>query len=122
VGNVLTKGQGNRKGLAKGISRVFKVLEDKPSYFEKGDIIVSTYTTDDMMEFIKKAGAIIVGTWDKNTDISHAETVTRALDIPLIVSDAKVVDLIGDAMPITVDSDEGFIYNGFKPFANKESE
>jgi pyruvate kinase len=115
VGNVLTKGTGNKKGAVKGITRVFKVLEDKPSYFEKGDIIVSTYTTDAMMEFIKKAGAIVVGSWDKKVDLGHAETVSKALDIPMVVADAKVVDLIGDALPITVDSNEGFIYNGFKP-------
>jgi pyruvate kinase len=56
----------------------------------------------------------VVGSWDKQIDNSHAETVTKALDIPLIIADAKVIEVIGDALPITVDSDEGFIYNGFK--------
>jgi pyruvate kinase len=114
VGNVLTKGRGNKKGTVKGIARVFKVLEDEPSYFERGDIVVSTFTTDAIIDFMKKAGAIVVGSWDKKVDISHAETVAKALDKPLIVADGRVVDLISDALPITVDSNEGFIYNGFK--------
>jgi pyruvate kinase len=113
VGNVLATGQGNRKGTVKGITRVFKVLEEKVPYFERSDILVSTKTTDDQMEFIKKAGAIIVGSWEQ-VDTSHAETVAKALDIPLIIANAKVIDLIGDGLPITVDSDEGFIYNGYR--------
>ncbi len=113
VGNVLTKGKGNRKGVVKGITRVFKVLEEKPPYFEQGDIIVSTETNDEMMEFIKKAGAIVIGSWDK-IDASHAETVTKALDIPLLRASAKVVDFIKEGIPVTVDSDAGFVYNGYR--------
>ena len=113
VGNVLAKGEGNKKGVVKGLTRVFKMAEEKEPYFERGDIIVSTLTTDDQMEFIKKAGAIIVGSWEQ-VDMSHAETVAKALDIPLIVSDTRVIDLIGDGIAVTVDSDEGFVYNGFR--------
>ncbi|MDR1664976.1 MAG: pyruvate kinase [Clostridiales bacterium] len=113
VGNVLAKGEGNMKGTVKGLTRVFKVLEEKVPYFERGDILVSTVTTDDQMEFIKKAGAIVVGSWEQ-VDVSHAETVAKALDIPLIIADAKVIDLIGDGLAVTLDSDEGFIYNGFR--------
>jgi pyruvate kinase len=110
---VLAKGNGNQKGVKKGIARLFKVLEEKPSYFERGDIIVSTTTNDGMMEFIKKAGAIIVGSWE-TVDTSHAETVSKALDIPLIIANAKVIDLIGDGVPLTADSNEGFIYIGYR--------
>jgi pyruvate kinase len=119
VGNVLTRGEGNHKGVVRGITRVFKVLEEKPSYFEHGDIIVSTETNDDMMEFIKKAGAIVIGSWDK-IDASHAETVTKALDIPLIRANAKVIHFIGEGIPVTVDSDEGFVYNGYKQLETKK--
>lgn len=113
VGNVLARGTGNDRGVVKGITRVFKVLEEKVPYFERGDILVSTETTDDLMEFIKKAGAIVVGSWEQ-VDTSHAETVSKALDIPLIIANAKVIDLIGEGLPVTIDSHEGFVYNGFK--------
>ncbi|MCL2707913.1 MAG: pyruvate kinase [Defluviitaleaceae bacterium] len=113
VGNVLARGCGNKKGSVKGITRVFKVKDEKEPYFERGDILVTTMTTDEQMEFIKKAGAIIIGSWEP-IDTSHAETVAKALDIPLLVASARVIDVIGNGIPVTLDSDEGFVYNGFR--------
>lgn len=113
VGNVLTKGQGNKKGIVRGITRVFKVEEEKEHYFEKGDILIATSTSDGLMEFIKKAGAIVVGSWEQ-IDNSHAETVAKALDIPMIIANERVIDLVGEGIPVTLDSDNGFIYNGYR--------
>ena len=114
VGNVLSRGtvfSGN--GKIQGISRVFYAHEENDLFFEKGDILVTTTTSDDMMPYIKRAGALVVGSWEQ-VDTSHAETVAKALDIPLIIADEKVVDLIGDAVPITVDCNEGFVFNGYR--------
>jgi phosphohistidine swiveling domain-containing protein len=47
-------------------------------------------------------------------DTSHAETVARALDIPLIISKQKVVDLISEGIAVTVDCENGFIFNGYR--------
>ena len=114
VGNVLARGQIQQgSGKVKGISRVFKVLEDKDHFFERGDILIATKTSDDMMEYIKKAGALVVGSWEQ-VDTSHAETVSRALDIPLLVAQEKVVDLIGEGVAITVDCNQGFVFNGYR--------
>ncbi|MCL2664638.1 MAG: pyruvate kinase [Defluviitaleaceae bacterium] len=113
IGNVLAKGRGNNKKSVKGMTRVFKVKDSKASFFEQGDIIVCTQTTDGMMEYIKKAGAIVVGSWD-NIDNSHAETVAKALDIPLVICTEKVINIISEGTPVTVDSENGFVYNGFR--------
>jgi len=114
VGDVLCRGEGNQKGKVKGISRVFKVPEDNDQpYFEKGDILICTQTTDEIMPYIRKAGAIVVGSWEK-IDNSHAETVSKALDVPLLIADARVVDMIRPGLPVTVDSNEGFVFNGYK--------
>ena len=114
VGNVLARGEVyNGIGSVKGIARVFKVLEEKDHFFERGDILVATKTSDDMMEFIKKAGALIVGSWEQ-VDTTHAETVAKALDIPLLISQEKVVDLIGDGIAVTVDCGDGFVFNGYR--------
>jgi len=114
VGNVLARGTVMvGRGNVKGTARVFKVTDEADHFFERGDIIVATTTADDMMEYIKKAGAIVVGSWEK-VDISHAETVARALDIPLLVAKEKVVDLIGEGVAITVDCSQGFVFNGFR--------
>jgi pyruvate kinase len=114
VGNVLVKGCGNKRGVARGITRVFKPHESMENiYFEQGDIIICTATSDDMMSYIRKAGAIVVGSWE-DIDISHAETVTKALEIPLLVTDVKTVDFIRSGSSVTVDTDAGFLYNGYK--------
>jgi len=113
LGNVLASGQSKDRGTVRGIARVFKVMEETDHFFEKGDILVATTTSDDMMEYIKKAGAIVVGSWEQ-IDTSHAETVTRALDIPLLVSQEKVVDLINEGIAVTVDCDNGFVFNGYR--------
>ncbi|MCL2363395.1 MAG: pyruvate kinase [Defluviitaleaceae bacterium] len=113
VGNVLAQGEGNKRGIVKGIVRIFADVENiEQPYFEQGDIIICTHTTDKMMEYIKKAGAIVVGSWEV-VDLGHAETVTRALDIPLLNVGVRAVDFINPGLPVTVDTDAGLLLNGF---------
>jgi len=114
AGNVLVQGRHLGSGkMVSGSSRVIKVIEEAERFFKRGDILVTTKTTDEMMPYLRKAGAIVVGSWE-NIDNSHAETVAKALDIPLIVAKQKVIDLIPDGIAITVDSKNGFVYNGYK--------
>ena len=113
AGDVLAQGRHMGNRVVSGSSRVIKVIEDAERFFKRGDILVTTKTTDEMMPYLRKAGAIVVGSWE-NVDNAHAETVAKALDIPLIVAKQKVVDLIPDGIAITVDSKNGFVYNGYK--------
>jgi pyruvate kinase len=114
VGSVLAKGSGNKRGTVQGIARVFADPDSKEQpFFEQGDIIICTRTGDHMMEYIKKAGAIVIGSWE-NVDFSHAETVAKALDIPMLSVNVRVVDFVNPGNPVTVDTDEGFLLNGFK--------
>jgi len=114
VGNVLAKGKGNKRGVVQGITRVFKSedVTERP-YFEQGDILICTQTNDTMMEYIKKAGAIVIGTWEK-VDLSHAETVAKALDIPLLTTKVRAVDFVTQGLAVTVDTDSGLLINGYK--------
>jgi len=114
IGDVLVKGEGSgHPEPVRGVAQVIKVAEEAEHHFDKGDILVTTRTTDEMMPYIRKAAAIVVGSWE-NVDNSHAMTVARALDIPLIVSGQKVIDLIPDGIAVTVDSVSGFVYNGMR--------
>ncbi|MDR1912879.1 MAG: pyruvate kinase [Clostridiales bacterium] len=113
VGDVLIKGRCMGDVVIKGTSRVLKLMDETERFFKRGDILVTTKTSDDMMQYLRKAGAIIVGSWE-NVDNSHAETVAKALDIPLIIAKQRVIDLIPDGIAITVDSKNGFVYNGYK--------
>ncbi len=113
VGDVKAKGRGIGNKAVQGYANVVKVIEEAEKYFKSGDILVTTTTNNAMMPYIKKASAIVVGSWEK-LDSSHTETIAEALDIPVIICDANVVDLIQDGIPITVDSKNGFVYNGFR--------
>ncbi|MCL2617905.1 MAG: pyruvate kinase [Defluviitaleaceae bacterium] len=113
VGDVITKGVGYNRKVVHGVARVVKVLEEAEKHFSYGDILVTTTTNNDMLPIIKRASAIVVGSWEK-VDNSHAETVAQALDLPLIVCRTKPIDLIANGSEITVDPVKGFIYCGLK--------
>ena len=115
VGDVLASGEGNKRGIIRGIARTFEDGFDpsEPRFFEQGDIIICTQTDDTMLEYIKKAGALVIGSWE-NVDLSHAETVTKALDIPMLRLKVKAVDFVKSGLDITVDTNEGHLFNGYK--------
>ena len=115
VGNVLASGEGNKLGKAKGITRVFDSPHsaDEVAFFEQGDIMVCTTTDDSMLGYVKKAGALVIGSWEK-LDFSHAETVAKALDIPMLKLDTRPVDFIKPGLAVTVDTDKGVLLNGYK--------
>jgi pyruvate kinase len=119
VGNVLVNGTGNNCGKIRGTTRVITgddSAEDKKemSSFEKGDILVCTTTDDSLKTRKKMAGALVIGSWE-NLDFSHAETVAKALSIPMLcVSNVRVIDFVKSGIPVTVDTNEGLLLNGYK--------
>lgn len=110
VGDVLCKGQGIGKKRVSGTARVITAGGEERT-FHKGDILVTTATDNSFMPYIQKAGAIVVGPMDQNVDC-HAQIAGAALDIPVIVCNAKVVDFIPAHSLITVDAENGFVYKG----------
>jgi len=114
VGNVLAKGEGNNRGVVQGITRLFaKAGEDDRQYFEQGDIVICTSTDDSMLDQLKKAGALVVGSWE-NVDLGHAETVAKALELPLLRVKVRPVDFVKPGTPVTVDTNEGLLINGYR--------
>ncbi len=112
VGDVLVKGRGIGDKIVTSRSTVIKVAEEASKYFKPDDILVTSSTNNAMLPYIKKAKGLVVGS-DKKVDITHAETVARALDIPIIICDERVIDVIPNGTAITIDSIKGFVYNGF---------
>jgi len=113
VGNVLVKGNGNKRGVVRGIARVFsQQANDDRLSFESGDIIVCTQTDDTMLPYLRKAGGLVVGTWE-NIDLGHAETVAKALELPMLRATVRPTDFIKPGNPITLDTDEGLVINGY---------
>ena len=115
VGSVLASGKGNNLGVVKGLTRVFDSEADPKElkFFEQGDIIITTRTDDSMMEYIKKAGGLVIGSWE-NIDLSHAETVSKALDIPLLKVRVRAIDFVKPGIAVTLDTNKGLLLNGYK--------
>lgn len=111
VGDVLCKGKGVGTKKATGTARVITARDGVERTFHQGDILVTTATDSSFMPYIRKAAAIVVGPLDQNVN-SHAEVAGMALDIPVIVCNAKVVDFIPAHSLITVDAEKGFVYKG----------
>lgn len=111
VGDVLCKGIGIGSKKISGKARVVKVRGEVERKFKKGDILVTTSTDNDLMPYIKKASALIIGPIER-TENCHAEIVGRALDIPVILCNQKVIDFIPHDTLITVDAKKGFVYMG----------
>lgn len=111
VGDVLCKGKGVGTKRATGTARVITARGGVERTFHQGDILVTTATDSSFMPYIRKAAAIVVGPLDQNAN-SHAEVAGMALDIPVIVCNAKVVDFIPAHSLITVDAKKGFVYKG----------
>jgi len=113
VGNVLAKGVGNNQGIVRGLTRLFTQSDnDDRMFFEQGDVIVCTQTDDTMVEYLKKASALVVGTWE-NVDLGHAETVAKALELPMLRVKVRVVDFVKTGTPVTVDTNDGLLINGY---------
>ena len=111
VGDVICKGKGVGTKRATGTARVITARDGVERTFHQGDILVTTATDSSFMPYIRKAAAIVVGPLDQNVN-SHAEVAGMALDIPVIVCNAKVVDFIPAHSLITVDAEKGFVYKG----------
>jgi pyruvate kinase len=111
VGDVLVKGRGIGTGVVSGRSCVIKVAEEISKSFRSGDILVTPSTNNKMLPYMRKATAIVVGS-DKLVDTTHAEIVSRALEIPIVVCNERVIDAIPNGTAITIDSVKGFVYNG----------
>jgi pyruvate kinase len=115
VGNVLASGAGNNRGVVRGITRIFtgSMNENERFFFEQGDIIICTQTDDSLLECIKLAGGIVIGSWE-NLDFTHAEAVAKALNIPLLHARVRVIDFVKSGTSVTIDSNAGLLLNGHK--------
>lgn len=111
VGDVICKGVGIGTKRVSGKATIVKVFGGAQKSFKKGDVLVTTSTCNDLMPYAKKASAIVVGPIE-HPENSHAEIVGHALDIPVVICNNQVTNLIKDGTLITVDANKGFVYSG----------
>jgi len=111
VGDVICKGSGIGTRVVSAKTCVVKTRGVAERNFKQGDILVVSNTDNDLMPYIKKASAIVIGPVI-HSENCHAEIVAKALDIPVIICNAKVTDFIPHGALITVDPEKGFVYTG----------
>lgn len=108
AGNLLLKGAGASPGAASGKVRIVLVKDDITK-IERGDIIVTTMTSPDLVPAMSRSAAIIT---DLGGRTSHAAIVSREMGIPAIVGTEKATTILKDGQEVTVDAYDGVVYGG----------
>ncbi len=105
---VLLRGLGASPGI--GVGKVKIIFSEKEiDKVEKGDILVTTMTTPDMVPAMKRAAAIVT---DEGGLTCHAAIVSRELGVPAVVGTKEATKVLKDGMIVTVDGERGVVYEG----------
>ncbi|NWG38207.1 phosphoenolpyruvate synthase [Nitrososphaera sp.] len=107
-GNQLLKGVGASPGAASGRVRIISSKDDVAK-INKGDIIVTTMTSPDLVPAMSRSAAIIT---DLGGRTSHAAIVSREMGIPAIVGTQQATTVLKDGQEVTVDAYDGIVYDG----------
>ncbi|RLI85115.1 MAG: phosphoenolpyruvate synthase [Archaeoglobales archaeon] len=117
-GEILVKGLGASPGI--GVGEVKVILSEKEiGKIEKGDVLVTTMTTPDMVPAMQKASAIVT---DEGGMTCHAAIVSRELGVPAVVGTKEATKVLKDGMLVTVDGEKGIVYSGRLKVERKEKE
>ena len=109
VGKVILRGIGVGKKSVSGKVCIGSDSRELGGKFKEGDILVSEFTDRDMIEYMKKASAIVV---EQSGLTSHAAIVGLNFGKPTIVGAKDATKILKDGETITVDSIAGLIYKG----------
>ncbi len=107
-GQILTKGLAASPGVASGVVKIIKSMEDL-SKVKDGDVLVTTMTNPDMVMTMQKAAAIVTS---EGGITAHAAIVSREMGIPAVVGTQNALDVLQDGMKITVDGFNGKVFSG----------
>lgn len=108
-GEVLITGEAIGKAIAVGTARVLSSPADSEQ-LQKGDILVTNFTSPDWDPILKKVAGIIT---NKGGRTSHASIVARELGTPAIVGTGNASEVIKNGDIITLSCAEGktgFVY------------
>jgi pyruvate, water dikinase len=105
---VILKGETASAGVASGIVKVVNNPSEL-SKIEKGDVLVASMTTPDMVPAMMKASAIVT---DEGGMTCHAAIVSREMGTPCIVGTEHATKVLKDGDVITVHATNGVVYRG----------
>jgi pyruvate kinase len=109
VGNVLVKGEGINHIAVSGKVCVCRSEEEATQSFENGDILVIPKTSNNIMNILKEASAIIT---EQKGIYSHAAIVGLTREIPVICGAENACSIIANGTTVTVDGTRGIVYSG----------
>lgn len=105
---ILIKGLEASPGIADGTVKIIKKI-DELDKVQKGDILVTSMTTPDMVPAMKRANGIIT---DKGGITCHAAIVSRELGIPCVVGTKNATKILQENSEVIINSENpGIIRN-----------
>lgn len=102
-GEKIISGEAIGNAIASGIARILSSPKEA-SELQKGDILITNFTSPDWDPILKKVAGIIT---NKGGRTSHASIVARELRTPAIVGTENATELIKDGDFITISCAEG---------------
>lgn len=109
IDELLIKGIGLVKSVVHGVACVGSSAEEIKTKFLSGDILVAKSTDKDLVDYIKRASALVV---EEAGYTSHAAISALNLKIPCVVAATDATSIIKDGMPLTVNSARGIVFSG----------
>ncbi len=108
AGKILLKGETASAGVYSG---PVKLVHDPSELGKvaKGDVLVTTMTTPDMVPAMQKAGAIIT---NEGGMTCHAAIVSREMGTPCIVGTEHATEVLKEGEIVTVHASRGIVYEG----------
>lgn len=106
--NVLVKGETASQGVASGPVKIISGGKELDK-IQKGDVMVTTMTTPDMVPAMMKAVAIVT---NEGGLTCHAAIVSREMGIPCIVGTRNATEVLQNGDIVTVHATHGVVYEG----------
>lgn len=107
-GKILLKGETASGGIYSGKVKIIREISELGK-IEKGDILVTTMTTPDMVPAMQRAGAIVT---NEGGMTCHAAIVSREMGTPCIVGTEHATEMLKEGQMITVHATRGIVYEG----------
>ncbi len=117
-GKILLKGETASSGVYSGQVKIVNDASEL-SKIEKGDVLVTTMTTPDMVPAMQKAGAIIT---NEGGMTCHAAIVSREMGTPCIVGTEHATEVLKEGQTVTVHASRGIVYAGKLEIVDKKQE
>ncbi|MGD9202484.1 MAG: pyruvate kinase [Chitinispirillia bacterium] len=111
IGDVLLEGESGNKKSATGNIFVANKNDDNLDYFNSGDVLVISQTTEKILKTLKYASALIT---EEDKASSNAVIVAFALEIPVIYNAVGATEILKSGTIISVDASKGLVYSGMK--------